>query len=152
MYRHGYLAARRIVPLQTFTVAQPRINLQVEYRRVCSWSRERLWGSEEGLCSTDFRVSPLYSLHENVLCGQKVPHCLGGGDMGSRNLQVRRAFVCDREPFWQCRSSGGQSSASHRGGPGSNPGQVMWERHWAGFLWVLRCPLPFIHSVIHSFH
>jgi hypothetical protein len=29
-----------------------------------------------------------------------------------------------------CHSSGGLSPASHRGGPGSSPGQVMWNLWW----------------------
>jgi hypothetical protein len=45
-------------------------------------------------------------------------------------------------------SSGGLSPASHRGGPGSNPGLVMWDfvmdksEFGAGFLRELRFPLP----------
>jgi hypothetical protein len=39
---------------------------------------------------------------------------------------------------WPCRSSGGQSPASHFGGPGSSTCQVMWDlwwtkRHWDRF-------------------
>jgi hypothetical protein len=32
--------------------------------------------------------------------------------------------------FWQCRSSGGWSPVSHRGGPASCPGQPMWWTKW----------------------
>jgi hypothetical protein len=45
-------------------------------------------------------------------------------------------------------SSGGQSPASHRGGPGTNPGLVMWDfvmdksDAGAGFLRELWFPLP----------
>jgi hypothetical protein len=45
-------------------------------------------------------------------------------------------------------SSGGSSPASRRGGPGSNPGLVMWDfvmdksGAGAGFLRELRVPLP----------
>jgi hypothetical protein len=48
-----------------------------------------------------------------------------------------------------CHSSGSWSPASHRGGLGSSPGQVMWDLWWtkwgwAGFLWVLRFPLQML--------
>jgi hypothetical protein len=47
-----------------------------------------------------------------------------------------------------CRSSGGQS-ASHRGGPGSSPGKVMWDlrrtnRQWGRFSSSMRLPLQLI--------
>jgi hypothetical protein len=49
-------------------------------------------------------------------------------------------------------SSGGYSLASYRGGPGSNPDQIMWdlwwtEWHWVRFLQVLRLPLPIIPPI-----
>jgi hypothetical protein len=48
---------------------------------------------------------------------------------------------------WPYHSSGGWSSASHRGGPGSNPGVVMWnfvmDNSWGRFSpRTLRFPLP----------
>jgi hypothetical protein len=50
--------------------------------------------------------------------------------------------------LWRPRhSSSGYSLASHRGGPGSSPGLVMWDLwwtkwRWGSFLRVLRFPLP----------
>jgi hypothetical protein len=51
--------------------------------------------------------------------------------------------------LWPCLSPGGYSQDSHRGGPGSSPGQVMWDswltkRHGASFLRVLLFYLPII--------
>jgi hypothetical protein len=45
---------------------------------------------------------------------------------------------CLKTKSWPCRSSGGQPPASHHGGPGSSPAQVVWdlwrtERHWGRF-------------------
>jgi hypothetical protein len=34
-----------------------------------------------------------------------------------------------------CHSSGGYSPASRRGGPGSTPGQVMWDLWWTKWHW-----------------
>jgi hypothetical protein len=53
---------------------------------------------------------------------------------------------------WSCRSSGGQSPASHRGGPVSIPGQVMWdlwriERQWGRF-----SPSTSVSLATHSFN
>jgi hypothetical protein len=39
--------------------------------------------------------------------------------------------------LWPCHSSDDQSPASHRGGPGSSPGRVMWDLWW---LWVRFSP------------
>jgi hypothetical protein len=51
--------------------------------------------------------------------------------------------------FWPCHSSGGYLQASHRGDPGWNPGQAMWNcgrqsGTGTGFLRVLRFPLPIL--------
>jgi hypothetical protein len=57
---------------------------------------------------------------------------------------------------WPRHSSGGYSPASHRGGPGSNPGLVMWDfvmeksGAGAGFLRELRFPLHNLHSTYFS--
>jgi hypothetical protein len=73
-------------------------------------------------------------------------------------LKVEKPLIClvgTRRPtvsMWPCRSSSGKSPASHRGGPGSNPGLVMWDfvmdksGTGAGFIRVLRYPLPSIPS------
>jgi hypothetical protein len=50
-----------------------------------------------------------------------------------------------------CHSSDGQSLASHRGGPGSIPGQVMWDLwrttwHWGRFSPSTSVPLAKSHS------
>jgi hypothetical protein len=41
----------------------------------------------------------------------------------------------------QCHGSCGKSPASHRGGPGSIPGQSMWDFWWKKWHWD-RFPLP----------
>jgi hypothetical protein len=39
-----------------------------------------------------------------------------------------------------CHSSGGYSPASNRGGPGSSPGQVMWDLWWTKCYWGIFSP------------
>jgi hypothetical protein len=44
------------------------------------------------------------------------------------------------------RSSGGLTLASHRGGPGSSPGQVMWDLLWAKWRWCRFSPSTSVSS------
>jgi hypothetical protein len=50
-----------------------------------------------------------------------------------------------------CHSSGGQSLALHRGGPGSSPGQVMWDLRWTKWHWGRFSPITLVSPVnLHS--
>jgi hypothetical protein len=60
-------------------------------------------------------------------------------------------YLCNRP----CPSSGGQSPTSHHGGPGSSPGQVMWDLwwtkwHWGRFSLSTSVPLANSHSTDYS--
>jgi hypothetical protein len=48
---------------------------------------------------------------------------------------------------WPCHSSGGCSPASHRGGLGSSPGQVMWDLWWTKWYWGRFSPGISVSSV-----
>jgi hypothetical protein len=53
-----------------------------------------------------------------------------------------------KHTFW----SGGQPSASHRDGPGSSPGHVMWDLLWTERHWGRFPPSTLVSPVSHSFH
>jgi hypothetical protein len=50
------------------------------------------------------------------------------------------------------RSSGGQSPASHRGGPGSSPGLVIWDLWWTEGHWDRFPPSTSVSTATHLFH
>jgi hypothetical protein len=53
---------------------------------------------------------------------------------------------------WPCHGSGGQSPASHRGGPGSIPGQSMWDLWWTKWHWDRFFSMYFGFFLSISFH
>jgi hypothetical protein len=56
------------------------------------------------------------------------------------------------KPPWPCHDSGGQSLASHRGDPGSSPGQVMWDYRLLRFPLPILIPLNAPHSSIRGWY
>jgi hypothetical protein len=58
-----------------------------------------------------------------------------------------------RNLSWRpCHSSGGKSPTSHRGGPGSIPGQSMWDLWWTKWHWDRFLPEYFGFPLSLSFH
>jgi hypothetical protein len=50
-------------------------------------------------------------------------------------LEKRNSIIRKKKPCKAVDRSGGWSPVSHRGGPGSSPGHVMWDLWWKKWQW-----------------
>jgi hypothetical protein len=90
-------------------------------------SFRRLWNIRESSDPTCYIISLILWQYISITMWRHKPVRRRGsvGETGQRSKPVKRP----------CRTSGGYSPVSHSGGPGSSPGQVIWDLWWTKWHW-----------------